>query len=491
MTLQEEIALALELNAQWASGNQMPVPLPALYPAQQEIKQQAARFNVLDIGRRAGKTYLGTHIALEYASNGFPVGWFAPNYKYLLEVWQQLARTLREHATKINATERRIELINGGSIECWSLDGTDDPGRSRKYKLAVIDEAAIAPNLKEAWEQAIRATLTDLKGDAWFLSTPKGLNYFHDLFKRGQDPVGYPDWKSWQMPSSVNPHLPPEEIEAARRELPELVFLQEYLAEFLQNAGSVFRNIDKCMVAKPTFPEAHKGHTLVAGVDWGREHDFTVHSIVCVNCAREVHLDRFNQVGWEFQRNRILANTIKWNVQHTILETNSIGGPNLEALRQYADDQYMMQGFQTSAKTKGPLILSLALALERETLLWLPDEQARHEMIAYEATITESGYTKYSAPEGGFDDTVIARALAKKAFDGYWPIEMAASEKKELQLPAGVRAWSVESLSGDARELAEFHRAYYAKKAERENRTAATWTNEVIDAGDNPWANIE
>jgi len=156
------------------------------------------------------------HLALETADAAQPVGWFAPNYKYLLEVWQELTRVLRPVATKFNATERRIELNNAGVVECWTLDGTDDPGRSRKYKRAIVDEAAIASNLKVVWETSIRPTLTDLQGDAWFLSTPKGLNFFYDLFRRGQDPLAYPDWRSWQLPSSVNPYLPKNEIEAAR-----------------------------------------------------------------------------------------------------------------------------------------------------------------------------------------------------------------------------------------------------------------------------------
>src|SRR5262249_53559575 len=143
------------------------IDLPPLYPLQKQIKDEKRRFKVLAIGRRAGKTYLGIHLAAETALKGYPVGWFAPNYKYLLEVWQDLTRRLRPVASKINATERRIELNNGGLIECWTLNGTDDPGRSRKYKLAIIDEAALTANLKTVWEKAIRPTLTDLVGDAW------------------------------------------------------------------------------------------------------------------------------------------------------------------------------------------------------------------------------------------------------------------------------------------------------------------------------------
>lgn len=416
------------------------VDLPELYDKQAEIKRDARRFNVLDIGRRAGKTYLGTHLALESASAGNPVGWFAPNYKYLLEVWEELTRVLRPVATKINATERRIELSNGGKIECWTLDGTDDPGRSRKYKLAIVDEAAIAANLKNVWEQAIRATLTDLEGDAWFLSTPKGLNYFYDLFQRGQDNAAYPEWRSWQLPTEVNPFIPKSEIEAARKELPELAFKQEFLAEFLSGDGAVFRNVDACLIAEPTTPGAHRDHLIVGGIDWGKSHDFTALSLFCCHCLREVFLDRFNQVGWDFQRGRLLTQLELWGARHVRVETNSIGSPNLEALRQAAPDSVILTGFETTFKSKAPLIQRLALAFEKGAAQWLPDPVAKHELLAYEATVTETGYTKYSAPEGGFDDTVIARALAWKAARPYIPAPMTEDERIEAALPDHLKA---------------------------------------------------
>jgi hypothetical protein len=418
----------------------LPLELPPLYPAQQRIRAEAARFNVLDIGRRAGKTYIGAYLAKETVSTGAPCGWFAPNYKYLLEVWQQMARDLRPWATKINATERRIELGNGAVLEFWTLDGGDDPGRSRKYQRAIIDEAAIAPNLKAAWEEAIRATLTDLEGDAWFLSTPKGLNYFHDLFIRGQDRIRYPEWRSWQMPSSVNPFLPAAEIEAAARELPEMTFRQEYLAQFLQSEGAVFRAIDVNLTAPVSRPHDHEGHMIVVGVDWGRAHDFTAASGVCCHCEREVFLDRFNQIGWDLQRARILSLCERWKVQTLVVETNSIGGPNLEALQLVAPEYLTVLGFETTAKSKPPLIQALALALEKRAIAWLPDPVGRHELAAYEARITAHGNTQYSAPDGGWDDTVIARALAWKLARGRIPVPLSRQEQIEQGVPDRLQA---------------------------------------------------
>jgi hypothetical protein len=420
-----------------ADSGALALDLPPLYPLQQQIKDEAARFNVLCIGRRAGKTYLSTRLILETVQAGFPAAWFVPDYKVAIEAWRDIVRPLKAVATKVNATERRIELPNGGVVEIWTLEN-EDAGRGRKYKRVVVDEAAMAPRLKLAWENAIRPTLTDMQGDAWFPSTPKGLNYFYELFQRGVDPA-QPDWKSWQLPSSVNPFLPQSEIDAIRLEVPELTFKQEILAEFLSGDGAVFRNVDTCLTAPETTPDAHNGHLLVAGIDWAKQHDFTSVSVICCHCRAEVALDRFNQIGWALQRGRVLSLLNKWNVEHALAELNSIGSPNLEALQEFLPDNRIVAGFDTTAKSKPKLIQDLALCFERAEAQWLPDQTARHELIAYEATITESGYTKYSAPEGGWDDTVIARALAWKVAMANIPVELTREQEREVRLPKSLR----------------------------------------------------
>lgn len=450
----------LQPEEESVTGEALPVDLPALYATQQQIKDEGKRFNVLDIGRRAGKTFLGVHLAVETAAAGEPVGWFAPSYKYVLEVWRDLQRPLHAIRGKcrINATERRIELPNGGLIEVWTLEN-EDAGRGRKYKRAVIDEAAMVPKLKSSWEESIRPTLTDLQGDAWFLSTPKGLNYFYDLFQRGQDRLTYPDWQSWQLPSSVNPFLPASEIEAIRAELPELAFKQEILAEFLTGDGAVFRNVDACLTAPETTPEEHEGHIKVAGVDWARQHDFSGISVVCCTCRREVFLDRFNQLGWAFQRDRIATALDRWDVEFAYVETNSIGSPNLEAMYEHLPTSRVMAGFETTAKSKPKLIQSLALAFERAHLQWLPDPIARHELLAYEATITKTGHITYAAPDGQWDDTVIMRALAWRAAKIRIPVPLAEWEMEELKLAPHFRRDAIAALPPEERDLAELGRA--------------------------------
>jgi predicted phage terminase large subunit-like protein len=210
------------------------VVLPPLHAGQAAIFESQARYRCVSAGRRFGKTLLsGVWLTLMPggAVDGSPVAFFAPTYKLLLDVWSDMERTLRPIIKKANKTEMRLELITGGKVDFWTLEDLD-AGRGRKYRRIVIDEAAHARHLKDAWERAIAPTLTDYRGEAWFISTPNGLNFFHELFRRGVDPA-YPDWQSFHMPTRVNPHIDPAEIERARADLPALVFAQEYLAEFI------------------------------------------------------------------------------------------------------------------------------------------------------------------------------------------------------------------------------------------------------------------
>jgi hypothetical protein len=105
-------------------------------------------------------------------------------------------------------------------VECWSL-GSGDPARGRKFAQIVIDEAAMVPDLLAVWNLALRPTLADLVGDAWFMSTPRGMGGFWTLFNLGQDPLEN-EWKSCQMPTSVNPSSMPHRLRHAQRTGPSL-----------------------------------------------------------------------------------------------------------------------------------------------------------------------------------------------------------------------------------------------------------------------------
>ena len=380
--------------------------LPAPHPAQLRVIQEAKRFNVLCCARRWGKTVLGIDRMIHSALRGKPVAWFAPNYRLLADAWRELQRILSPVTERVNQQDHRIELFGGGLVEMWSLD-SPDAARGRAYATVVIDEAALVANLEQAWQESIRATLTDTVGDAWFLSTPKGMNYFKVLFDRGLDPQRQ-DWASWQMPTSENRYIDREEIEAARLDLTEAAFNQEYLALFVNWEGSVFRRVTEAAIVSPAM-RRDPGHQYVIGCDWGRSRDYTVLLVLDVNARAVVSLDRSNHVDYALQCERLKALAEKWQPLQIIAEQNGIGQPIIEQLRR---DGLNVRPFLTSQASKAQAIESLALAFERSDIRILNDPVLVSELVAYQGEPLPSGQMRYAAPNGQHDDTVMALAMA-------------------------------------------------------------------------------
>lgn len=216
-------------------GEPLRIRLRRPHSGQRVLIEGAKRFNVACMGRRFGKTEFGLDRLTPLVAGGEPCAWFAPAYKYVGDVWRDAKRILRPVIASKNEQEKRLETVTGGVLEIWTLDG-EDPARGRKYRRVVVDEAAMARGLLKRWDEAIRPTLTDLRGDAWFMSTPKGANDFKTLFDRSKTRA---NWASFQAATHSNPFIDPAELEEARLDLPELVWRQEYLAQFVDMAGLV------------------------------------------------------------------------------------------------------------------------------------------------------------------------------------------------------------------------------------------------------------
>jgi hypothetical protein len=380
------------------------------------IVDAGVRFNVVACGRRFGKSWLGHHCLMRATMTGAPVAWFSPTYRMLSDAWRSVREMLQPVTTAARADEHRLELLGGGVVDMWSLDAADT-ARGRRYGLVVVDEAAMADNLEAAWQNVIRPTLTDLRGGAWFMSTPRGLNYFHDLYALGQD-EGQTDWRSWQMPTSSNPYIDLDEIEAARQQLPERVFAQEYLASFIEDSGTVFRRVTNCVMSNSTQVQPIDGHSYVCGLDWGKLNDYTVVSIIDATTHEQVLCDRFNRIDYAFQLGRLLAHYDNYRPFTVVAESNSVGEPLVEQLQRAG---LPARPFNTSPSSKTKLIEDLALAFERGALRILDYPVQTHELLAFAAERLPSGAYRYAAPGSGHDDTVMALALAWSAIAAELP----------------------------------------------------------------------
>jgi phage terminase large subunit-like protein len=356
-------------------------------------------------GRRWGKTQGGALIATDTALRGGVVWWIGPTYRTAQFGWDALRHLAWQlPGIGVRDSERKIIYPGGGIAEVRSGDDPDNL-RGAGLDLAVLDEAAFMK--PDVWAEAIRPALSDRRGRALFLSTPNGRNWFWSLWMYGQD-AGYPDWQSWRFPTASNPFIRADEIEAARELLPDRLFKQEYLADFLEDTGAVFRFVEDCATATPPASPV-EGHAYIMGCDWGRENDFTALAVLDMDTRHMVALDRFRDIGWSLQRGRLTALAAIWQPEAIWAEANSIGGPNIEALQ---NEGLPVIPFTTTAQSKGPLIESLALAFERGEISILNDPVLIGELQAYTMERLPSGRFAYSAPSGMHDDTVIALALA-------------------------------------------------------------------------------
>jgi hypothetical protein len=209
----------------------------SLLPWQQEVFGDKSRFKIVAAGRRCGKSRLCAITLIIEALRcppGSAVLYVSPTMGQSRQIiWDLLLDLGRDVIQASHVNNLDITMINGAKIY---VRGADRPDTLRGVSLtyAVLDEVAdIKP---EAWEQVIRASLSDKKGRALFLGTPKGRNWFHDLYKLGESGDD-PDWKSWHFTTADNPLIDPSEIESAKKTLSTFAFKQEFMASF-SNAGS-------------------------------------------------------------------------------------------------------------------------------------------------------------------------------------------------------------------------------------------------------------
>ena len=218
-----------------------------LHEKQAEVFYNDCRFRVVVAGRRFGKTKLSMLTMLAWATKKLQKIWYvAPTYRMAKQImWNDLkANVPLEWVTKIRENELSMEFRNGSVI---SLRGADKPDSLRGVSLdfLVLDEFQDIAG--ETWTTVLRPTLADRRGYALFIGTPKGYNHLYKLYNMGQikSKQMKKEWMSWQFPTITSPFIPRSEIEAARRDMDEKSFRQEFLGSFESMSGRVYYAFDR------------------------------------------------------------------------------------------------------------------------------------------------------------------------------------------------------------------------------------------------------
>ncbi len=386
------------------------------HPAQREILDKMKRFTVISAGRRFGKSQLCAYLVLrELLSTAKKVWVVSPTYDlskkvfYYIEQW--IGYSLQggegrnknfqiQHApfpvirSKLNSTFESKSAENKEGLMGEELD------------LVIVDEASAMS--KEVWETYLFPSLANRQGAAFFISTPKGQNWFYHLYLKGKSKdEKNRDYMNFHYESKDNPYFPINEWDAAKETLPRDIFDQEYRAIFLADAAAVFRKVRTCATGSLRRPE--KNHLYVIGVDLGKYQDFTVITVIDLADHHIVHLDRFKQIGWPLQKQRIISITQKYNNAIITVDSTGLGDPisdDLEAAGLTVND------FKYTNQSKTQLINKLSIFIEQKRIIYPPDEGLIDELESFGYTRTKAGRFQYGAPEGQYDDRVNSLALA-------------------------------------------------------------------------------
>jgi hypothetical protein len=372
----------------------MQIHIPELHENQQKIYDDTSRFRVVMCGRRFGKSELAQMEIIFEAIKGHAVAYITPTYQLAKTFFKQLAKVLPFENNKSDLT---ITFPNDGSVMFFTGERLDAL-RGRKFHLVIVDEASFIPDLESGWLNSIRPTLTDYKGRGLFLSTPKGKNYFFSLYQKGSH--GEPDWKGFKFTTFDNPYIDRDEINEAKRQLPDAVFEQEYMANAMENAANPFgsQHIDKCVKPISSLPAMFYGIDLAKSVDWTVVIGLDQNGDVC-------RFDRF-QKDWKQTKEHIL--TLDRN-RPILIDSTGVGDAITEELQKGFQ---FMKGFKYTSTTKQQLMELLASTIHKGEVSY-PEGAIKDELGVFEYQFTSTG-VRYNAPTGFHDDCVNALALAVK-----------------------------------------------------------------------------
>ena len=379
---------------------------------QEKFLASSAQYRAFVGGIGSGKTYAGALAALLEANKHTLGLVIAPTYPMLrdasLRTFLQIAgRWVRE----FNKAEMSCVLGNGAEVLFRSADNPDRL-RGPNASWFWFDEGAVVPDV-EPWQVAIGRLREGGKvGRGWVTTTPKGYNWVYDEFGPTVVEASGGAKELFTTRTADNPFLAPEFVQGLQNQYSGAFRKQELEGAFVPLEGTAFRNIRACLGEWEQWPFEPYAGTFVMGVDWGQSKDYTVAVVMDARTRWVVDRLRVNKIDWAFQREQVIALYRKWKCDLAVVEANSIGGPNIEAL---TEENINVFPFWTDQIKKARVIQQLIMAFEQRTIRIPPIPNLLQELDAFQQEQLPSGRMRYEAPQGAHDDEVIALALA---YDG-------------------------------------------------------------------------
>jgi hypothetical protein len=396
-----------------ATVSQNSIELPIHYHSNQAkiFFDSSEKKKIIAKGRRFGLTRGYAHRAIEYLLDGVSPGLWVDTVnsnidRYVERYFYPILSKLPQRYWKWRQQRKELEIC-GNKLDMRSAD-RPELIEGFGYKFIMLNEAGIILRNEYLFYNTILPMTLDFNPDFYVGGTPKGRGLFHELYTTAQDPEKK-DQRHFHFTSYDNPLLGQDELENLINEMPGTIQKQEVYAKFMEDSSTVFRNLATCAVSEPAEPARKMRYKM--GVDLARLQDYTTISVLDEN-GNQVYIDRFKEVDWKIQEERIKRISTKYNNAEVWLDSTGVGDPIYEDLNR---DGVNVKGYKFDNTSKKQLIQSLMMALEKEEIKILRKDLAPvqyNEMMIFEYEMTSSGLIRYNAPPGYHDDCVIALALS-------------------------------------------------------------------------------
>lgn len=385
-----------------------------------EAKEKGARYFIINCPRQWGKTHLFRTMITELATNGerpYKMMWVSQYLKNARKIHNELLDMVEGTSffKKSNKTDSYIQFQNGSIIYFAGADNTKSI-RGYSNEILFMDEFAHYSNLEENWNKVLRPTTLAFKERAkiFMISTPNGKNTFWDFAVKGQD-VSNNIYSYHNGNYAENPFVDTDEIENARNDMADEAFRQEYLAEFIDWDSSVFRHLNDACVIESFLPPRY-GESYYAGVDWGRQNDETVLTIINIHCEVVYIWASVPNMGYDEILNKIILDLKRYRIKHGFIETNTTGDVLFDVVKKQIRN---VDGFHTNNDRKRNIIEALQLSFDNKELK-LPTQKCYPKLINqlgyFTRDMTPHGKITYRSPYGKKDDHVMSLAFAYHSF---------------------------------------------------------------------------
>lgn len=370
-----------------------------------EAYQDQSQIVVVKAGRRTGKTYnfvtwLLQQMDLVPGEGGLWVDTAQGNIQKYVDRYfmPTLKRMNLAEDCKWDSQRKVLKLYNDSYIDFGSAE-RPELMEGFGYAKAVLNEGGLIFKKAKLWDSTIYPMIK--AADTRIIGTPKGNNKFKQLYS------AHPHYS---FSCYDSPFWTAEEIEKAKANMTQEGFRQEMLAEFIEGAGAVFRNIHELVRGK-LLEEPIEGRKYILSADLAKHMDFTVIMVADQDSKEIVYFDRFNQIDWGLQKSRIITAYNKFHCGRGIIDATGVGDAIFDDL---VKAKLNVEGFKFTSTSKQELVSNLSISMDNMEIHYPYIDVLINELDIFAYEQTASGAFKYSAPDGFHDDAVMALALINK-----------------------------------------------------------------------------